>query len=102
MQAAFHSGGEQAQSVALGFSGFGSVARTEIGPRQSVEKKGIGAVGGGNGILGKVEGFGGLEEIGLVYFKKSVGVFIPFDGPSRRFLRRSLKQREGVLGGLVG
>src|ERR1017187_791696 len=58
--------GEEAKRIALGFGGFGSVARTEIGPRERVEKERIGAVGGGDGVLGEVERFGGLEEVGLV------------------------------------
>ena len=102
MKAALGAGGEQAKSIALGFGGFGRVSRTEIGPREGVEKEGIGAVGGGDGVLGEVEGFGGLEEVGLVNFKKSVGVFVPFDGSSRGFLRGSLEEGEGVLGSLVG
>ncbi len=102
VKAAFGAGGEQAKSVALGFGGFGSVTRAEIRPRQGIEKEGIGAVGGGDGVLGEVEGFGGLEEIGLVDFEKRVGVFVPFDGSGGRFLRGSLEEGEGVLGSLVG
>ena len=101
-KAAFGTGGEEVKSVALGFRGFGSVARTEIGPRKGIEKEGIAAVGGSDGVLGKMEGFGGLAEVGLVNLEKSVGVFVPFDWSGRGFLGGSLEEGEGVLGGLVG
>src|ERR1700722_19533902 len=80
MQATFGVGRDEAKGVALSLGGFGSVAGAEISPRQGVEKKGIGTVGGGDGVLREMQGFSGLEEIGLLDFEKRVGVFVPFDG----------------------
>src|ERR1035441_6801722 len=77
--------GEEAKRIALGFGGFGSVARTEIGPRERVKKERIGAVGGGDGVLGEVERFGGLEEVGLVDFSRASAYSFHSTAPAEGF-----------------
>ena len=101
-KAAVGAGREKAKSLTLGLGSFGSVARTEIGPREGVEEERIGTVGGGDGVVGKVEGFGGLSQIGLINLKKSVGVFVPFNRSGGGLLRHTLEEGEGILGSLVG
>ncbi len=84
-------GREEAESLALRLSSFDRVARTEVGPREGIEKERIGAAGSRDRVLSKVEGFGRLAEFGLFNFQKSVGIFVPLDGSGRGLLRGSIK-----------
>ena len=50
MQSAFRALGKQTQSVPLGFGRFRSITRSEIRPRQSIQKERIRPIGGGDTV----------------------------------------------------